>query len=223
MQRAPNAKLTRLVDAASEPLSLADAKNFLRVEVDADDDLISSLISAARIDCETEVNRSFITTTWQLELDYFPANSGMISNILPALAFGTGVMGSRSLWLNMESGSIRLPMPPLISVTSVNYINAFGVNSTLDLTPGNIVSISGDTPGQIAPLLGQIFPLCKPQLSAVKIEYTAGYGPDATYVPPTVVTAIRFLTAHYYEHRTDDVPIPRVVSRLLNTVAWGNY
>ena len=223
MQRAPNAKLTRLVDAASEPLALADAKNFLRVEISDDDSLISSLITAARIQCETECNRSFINTTWQLELDYFPANSGMISNVLPALAFGTGVMGSRSLWLNMESGSIRLPMPPLVSVTSVTYVDPFGVTQNLDLTPGNIVSISLDTPGQIAPLLGHIFPLCRPQLGAVTIQYVAGYGPNASYVPASVVNAIRFLVAHYYEHRTEDVAIPRVVEHLLNTVRWGNY
>jgi uncharacterized phiE125 gp8 family phage protein len=112
---------------------------------------------------------------------------------------------------------------PRSDPSSVTYIDPFGVTQNLDLTPGNIVSIGTGTPGQIAPLLGQIFPLCKPQLSAVSIEYVAGYSADASLVPKTVMTAMRFLVAHYYEHRTADVPIPRIVRNLINTFSWGNY
>jgi Phage gp6-like head-tail connector protein len=44
--------------SASEPLSLADAKKFLRVEHDADDELIASLIVAARNAVELATRRN---------------------------------------------------------------------------------------------------------------------------------------------------------------------
>lgn len=224
MMRAPNSKLERLVDAATEPLCLADAKNFLRVEIDNDDQLISDLITAARLECETINNRSFIETTWQLTLDYFPPYAGRISNILPALAFGVAALGGRSLWVNMEGGAIRLPMPELIAVQSINYIDPFGNPQTLSVSPeaGKVV-ISTGTPGQISPAFGQIFPLTMPVLSAVQIQYTAGYGTTAASVPKNVIAAMRFLVAHYYEHRTADVPVPAVVERLLAATYWGGY
>ena len=43
----------------SEPVTLAEAKNFLRVTITDDDLLISSLITAAREACEAFTGRSF--------------------------------------------------------------------------------------------------------------------------------------------------------------------
>jgi len=75
----PNILLT---GPAAEPLALADAKNFLRVEHDADDDLIAALIAAARIQVETETHRALMTQTWRLTFNRW-AQSGRI-DIRPA-------------------------------------------------------------------------------------------------------------------------------------------
>jgi len=61
-----------LTGPAAEPVTLADAKNFLRVEHGADDDLITALIAAARIHVEAETRRALITQTWRLVLDRWP-------------------------------------------------------------------------------------------------------------------------------------------------------
>jgi Phage gp6-like head-tail connector protein len=218
----PNTKLVRVTDAATEPLSLDDAKNFLRVTITDDDALISGLISSARYECERLVDRSFITTTWKLTMDYFPPYSSRFSTLLPPAIVGP--QSDRNYWLNLSSIAIELPMPPLIEVTSITYIDPSGTTQPLDPSEeAQNVTVSAGTPGQMVPYYGKIFPVTQPTLSAVNITYTAGYGPDATDVPPPVIAAMRFLVAMYYEHRTDSVPTPEVVKNLLASVYWGNY
>jgi hypothetical protein len=217
-----NSKLSRVLDPTTEPLSLADAKNFLRVLIDDDDTLIQSLITAARYECERIANRAFINTTFNLTLDYFPPYSSRYSTLLPPAIVGP--MSDRNYWLNVSAVAIQLPMPPLVSLSSITYVDVNGTTQTLNTSPsaGNVL-ISTGTPGQITPAYGKIFPITQPILSAVNITYVAGYGPDATTVPIPVIAAMRFLVAMYYEKRTESVPTPEVVENLLACVAWGGY
>lgn len=67
---------------ASEPLSLADAKRFLRVEHDDDDDVILSIIGAARGYIESHTRTALITQTWRLVRDAWPANG--VVRVVPA-------------------------------------------------------------------------------------------------------------------------------------------
>lgn len=76
---------------AAEPVTLAQAKSHLRVDHTNDDALISSLIVASRGYCENFTARAFITQTWELVIDEFPANE------------------------------IMIPLPPLQSVVSISY------------------------------------------------------------------------------------------------------
>ncbi|MDP1909966.1 MAG: head-tail connector protein, partial [Hyphomicrobium sp.] len=64
-------------------LSLAEAKNYLRVEHDADDELIASMISAARIQVESRTRRALITQTWRIILDRWPASATIVSPVSP--------------------------------------------------------------------------------------------------------------------------------------------
>lgn len=49
----------------AEPISLAEAKLYLRVDTDADDDLISVMISGARAAAEGRTHRILRASTWQ--------------------------------------------------------------------------------------------------------------------------------------------------------------
>jgi uncharacterized phiE125 gp8 family phage protein len=71
-----------LTSPAAEPVSLAAAKSYLRVEHDADDDIISGLISAARLQVEAQTRRALITQTWRLRRDAWPADGRL--SVLPA-------------------------------------------------------------------------------------------------------------------------------------------
>jgi len=66
-------RLKLTVAPATEPISLDDAKNYLRVDGGEDNALISALIVTARQLAEKETHRAFITQTWQMVLDDAPA------------------------------------------------------------------------------------------------------------------------------------------------------
>ena len=61
---------------AAEPVTLAEAKAWLRVDTGDDDDaLITSLISAARARAEWHTGRAFVTQGWTLWLDCWPSGA----------------------------------------------------------------------------------------------------------------------------------------------------
>jgi uncharacterized phiE125 gp8 family phage protein len=68
---------------ASEPLSLVEAKNYLRVQHEADDALIAAMISAARIQVESRTRRAPITQTWRIVLDRWPSSAAIASPVSP--------------------------------------------------------------------------------------------------------------------------------------------
>ena len=66
---------------ALEPVTLAQAKDFIRVAHDDDDDVIAALIAGSRIHVEAQTRRALITQSWRLVRDAWPEN-GRIA-ILP--------------------------------------------------------------------------------------------------------------------------------------------
>lgn len=75
-----------LTAPAAEPLSLTDAKNFLRVEHGDDDAIITSLVSAARNHVEALTRCALITQTWRLVLDRWPDGGRIAPRIGPLRA-----------------------------------------------------------------------------------------------------------------------------------------
>lgn len=71
-----------LTPPASEPVSLAEAKAFLRIEHDDDDGVIAALIAGARLHIEMQTRRATITQVWRLTRDVWP--TGGVVPILPA-------------------------------------------------------------------------------------------------------------------------------------------
>jgi uncharacterized phiE125 gp8 family phage protein len=59
---------------AVEPITLADAKAYLRVEHSDDDLVIAAFIAAARIHVETQTRRALITQTWRIVRDAWPCD-----------------------------------------------------------------------------------------------------------------------------------------------------
>lgn len=68
---------------AIEPVSLAEAKNYLRVEHADDDSLIGELIVAARTQVEQAARRVLITQSWRIVKDRWPASGWLVSPVNP--------------------------------------------------------------------------------------------------------------------------------------------
>lgn len=112
-------ELILVTGPASEPVTLTEAKNHLRVDVSDDDALISSLIGMAREVFEDLNGRTLFTTTWRLKMEEWP-----------------------------EGNEIVLPRPPLQSVSSISYVDSAGNSNTFssgdyvvetERTPGRVV------------------------------------------------------------------------------------
>jgi uncharacterized phiE125 gp8 family phage protein len=63
-----------LTPPAVEPLSLEEARDFLRVDYTDDDALIAALIAGARMQVEAETRRALMTQSWRLVADRWPAD-----------------------------------------------------------------------------------------------------------------------------------------------------
>ncbi|MBI1204003.1 MAG: hypothetical protein GC182_15990 [Rhodopseudomonas sp.] len=78
---------SRLLTApAVEPLTLAEAKAFLRVEAGDDDDLIDALIASARLHIEAQTRRALITQSWRITADAWPADGRLAVRPAPLQA-----------------------------------------------------------------------------------------------------------------------------------------
>lgn len=180
---------------AVEPVLLdATFRARLRLDGSADDADVEAMIAAARELCESETQRAFITQTWSLFLDEFPAGGD----------------------------EIRLPKPPLQSVTWIKYYDADGDLQTLDAA--TYFAATASEPGRIWPAAGSYWPAVQSgRPEAVEVRFVAGYGAAGTDCPKTVQEAIRLIVVDRYTHRGDDsqTPIPPAARRLLDSHEYG--
>ncbi len=72
MTQYPPRLLTLVTPPEYEPVTLAEAKLFLRVDGNEEDSLIADLITAARQKAEGWLRRSLLTQSWQLQQAYLP-------------------------------------------------------------------------------------------------------------------------------------------------------
>jgi uncharacterized phiE125 gp8 family phage protein len=98
---------------AVEPVTLDEAKQFIRVEHDDDDDVISALIDGSRIHVETQTRRALITQSWRLTRDVWP-----------------------------EIGCVPLLPAPVKAVDAVRIYKSDGSTQTIDVAAFTLDKIS---------------------------------------------------------------------------------
>ena len=121
-------------------------------------------IAAARDYGETFTHRGFITQTWDDKR-------------------GGGFPRDGVIWV---------PKAPLISVTSVSYVDANGDTQTWSSSLYTVDAPAGPKArvGCIVPNYGQVFPTTRTVVNAVTIRFVAGYG-AASAVPPLIRACLK--------------------------------
>lgn len=163
---------------SAEPFTLAEVKAHLRVTAADEDTLISGLITAARSHIDGAagwLNRALVTQTWKLALDQFPS------------------------W-RWSDGCIRVPLPPLQSVTSITYLDSDGVQQTLPVADYKVDAVT--QPGRIAPAPDKSWPSTQDVMNAVEVTFVAGYG-DPSAVPQPIKQGLLLLIGHWFDHREE--------------------
>jgi hypothetical protein len=210
------------------PVTLSEAKAHLRIDSDAEDDLISTLITAATRWTEDYCDRTWCYTQWKMSVDSFYGNVG--SPVQFGLkADGNNIDGRQTVVPNLD---LELPRPPMAqsgtatAVTITYTPNAGASTATLDSTQYRVDRLS--TPGICRPLYGQTWPSHLLDFNSTTVTYWAGYSADGTAVPNAVKVAIKMIVAHLWKHRemTAEQAVTEVpgVKMLLDAAGfWGSY
>lgn len=186
----------------TEPVTLAEAKAHLRVDVADDDLLITNLITAARVHAENVCRRAFVTQKWDLYLDSFPKYTyyGVVPGYVPVDQLPSGWLSMRNYSVRFRGGKIDLPFPPLQSVDAVKYTDIAGTVQTLASTLYIVDQIS--EPGCITPAPDTYWPDTQNRVNAVQISFTTGYGLAAA-VPAGLKAWILVRIAALYANREE--------------------
>lgn len=228
--------LSVLTPCASEPVTLATAKSWLRQDNSTDDDIIGVLISAARDHVERFTRRSLVRTTWRMTLDTFPGGP-----LEQPRFFNAPYETMRRTWrYNFDTyvGSpIELPRGPVTAVTTgdgyayamprVRYYDANGTQQTLTVSTDYELDL-GSNPARLQLPPMKYWPLTQPGKSnAVEVDFVVGYGTTPADCPALMRQAILMLVAHWYEHReavgSFGSEVPLAVDSILRIYQMGDY
>lgn len=182
--------LEKTSDSTALPISLIDAKQHLRVDIAADDEYIASLINVARLQYEWENNRVLGQATWVYRQDRFP-----------------------------EGRQICIPLTPMISLTSITYVDANSSVQTLGSSTYTVDTAS-ETP-RIELNDGFQWPTTDPVVNAVVVTMEMGTTGSRDDFPEDAKHWMRLYIAHLYENRSpvevgQGVPfeVPHTLKRL---------
>lgn len=197
--------LVRATEPAVEPVTLAEAKAHLRVDISDDDALISAIVKAAREFCEEYLDRTLVHTRWTMRADGFPHNG-------------------------MED--VELPRPPMAqagTTTTVVLTYTMETGATATYSTASYRVDRHATPGAVKTPYGQAWPSHLIDDNSISVTWWGGYGADGTSVPAAIRSAVLMLVASLYEHRSA-VPTGTIskevefgVKALLDTQRWGSY
>lgn len=160
---------------AIKPVTLAEAKAWADINYTAKDAAINVLIGAAT--------------------SHLDGWSGILARCLCEQTWRQDFDDFRS--------SLRLPLFPVISITSVKYTDTVGAEQTI--APENY-TLKNDALGAYVEFRRSYsFPSLNSESSAVRVEYLAGYAdnagsPKTSSVPDDIKQAIVLLVRHWFDN-----------------------
>lgn len=160
-----------------EPLSILDLRDHLRLPSGGSEDaMLARWLTSARTLVEQATGRALITQTWEYVLDRWPAG-----------------------------GVLEVPLPPLVSVTSITTYTSRHVAATMPTADYWVDS--WNQPGRVALNDGAAWPTDLRAIAGIVIRYQCGYGASGDAVPTPLRDAILATVAARWRWRGDDDPI----------------
>lgn len=116
-------------------------------------------------------------------------------------ATGTAIMPQTwALTLDAFPGSFELKLPPVASVSSIQYFDADGVLQTLGSALYTLDAAADQAPAYVVPAYGTSWPATRNQVNAVTLQFVAGYA-NAAAVPDSIKAWIKLQVGAMYENR----------------------
>jgi uncharacterized phiE125 gp8 family phage protein len=161
---------------AIEPVSLADAKSWLREDASEEDDLIQALIVSARMTLEAHTRRFFVTQSWRLIFDEWRLSTRI----------GAGA-------------TLAIPFAPFQSVAAIRVFDANDVAQLL--APTTYRAPAAPESGRI--VFNTAPPAPGRGADGIEIDFAVGYGARAEDTPEPLRRAMLMLVAHWRQNRGD--------------------
>jgi uncharacterized phiE125 gp8 family phage protein len=186
--------IRQITPPESLPVTIEQLADHARADCHAESAYLEVLIQAARDYVEMFTRRQLINATWRLTLDEFPSTRD----------------------------PIRLPRPPLVSVSSIKYIDTDGVEQTIDAA--DYIVDADSEPPRITPKHDGRWPTSRTRIAAVKVEYVSGYGTSHEDIPASLRNALLMLAGHWYVNRESVVigTIATNVPQSAEALMWGD-
>ena len=173
----------------TEPVSLQEVKQYLRVEDNTDERVIRPFIQATRMAAEEHIGRALVSQTLTLFIDAYDDTNDPLWE------------GTRTgPYLNYYKNYIQLPKPPLVSVSSVSTFDDSDNETTMAASRYYVDNVR--EPGRVVLRQGETFPTALRVANAIKVVYVAGYT-NAHSVPEPVRMGMLQHIAFLYEQRGD--------------------
>tara|TARA_R110000850_G_scaffold60236_6_gene138477 strand:- start:75 stop:752 length:678 start_codon:yes stop_codon:yes gene_type:complete len=206
-----------ITPSALEPVTLAEAKSFLRVDTTADDAYITDLITASREAIENALRRTLLTTTVKLTKPYFPSGNFQLENVDSAIGSSfSSIYEAEGQFYDIGASEIYLPFGTVQSVSSVKYTDdaqvetIFG-SSNYFLNKEEKLTLS-DGHGWIG----------NGNIAFIEIEYVTGWE-TVSELPKVIKNAVLVLLASMYNSRGCDCTIPATLRATLAPYALPFY
>jgi uncharacterized phiE125 gp8 family phage protein len=161
-------------------------------------------------------------TEWPVDIDY------IAQCLLAALSHVDGPQSTIrralltqgwSLFLDAFPPVVEIPLAPVQSINSIQYLDEDGAWQTMDPLLYRLSGAHSWQP-EISPAHGESWPATLAIRDSIEISFNAGYGDAHTKIPNAILQAVLELTAHFYTERQPVVfgspyELPLGVKRLL--------
>ena len=186
---------------AATPITLAEAKEHLRVTTSSQDAYITTCLKAATTYTEEWLGRALVDQTWELVLDGFPTGTSFLT---------TGEIDTVR--------AIQIPKPPLISIVQIAYDDSNGDEQIMNAN--NYYADTASEPGWV--VLNGItqWPTTIAAINSVRIRFRAGYesmdSPVDTAIPDDILAAVKLTMESLFENRGR-----QIVGEVANAMPFG--